>query len=307
MDNNVQIIPARPQNKITPTGIYVRVSSNSTDQLKSLSAQTSALTSYVAGKDKLLQVDSYVEVVSAKEEGGRPEFQRMIGDCKNGKIKLIITKSLSRFGRDTVEVLDALQQIRDSGASVYFLEENLDSSKVGDDVMISVIGAIAQAENESRSRNILMGLKHRAEDGSLGLYKRTCFGYRKDENGNLAIDEEKAETVRLIYKMYLEGSTPLGIKRELESRGILSPQGKDQWSKSRIEAILANEKYMGEVHVLKSGDGARYVMQDAHPAIITKSVFYAVQDQRAKRSNIEKTPDGIKRKSRKYSSKKKAK
>ncbi len=301
----VEYIPAVKDREIIPAAIYVRVSSNSAEQLKSLSAQVSALTNYISNHSDWKQVDSYVEVASAKTVGDRAEFNRLLKDCKLGKVKLVVIKSISRFGRDTLEVLDSLRQLKDTGTRFIFVQEGLDSATTKDELMLSVIESVAQFENESRSANIRMGMEARAKQGTLGLYKKPCYGYCKDENGDLAINEEEAEVVRLIFSLYLHGYSLTGIKKELESRGIPSPQGKENWSKSRISDILRQEKYIGNVHVLKNDNGRdSFLAEGAHPAILEKGVFYAVQDTLAKRSNMEKTADGMKRKSTKYSSKK---
>lgn len=303
--SKVEYIPAVKDREIIPAAIYVRVSSNSTEQLKSLSAQVSALTGYISSHSNWKQVDSYVEVASAKTIGERSEFNRLLKDCRLGKVKLVVIKSISRFGRDTVEVLDSLRQLKDTGTRFIFVQEGLDSATTKDELMLTVIESVAQFENESRSANIRMGFEARAKEGTLGLYKKPCYGYYKDENGDLTINENEAEVVRLIFSLYLQGYSLDGIKKELESRAIPTPQGKEIWSKSRISDILRQEKYIGNVHVLKNDSGRNsFLAEGAHPAILEKGVFYAVQDALAKRSNMVKTADGMKRKSTKYSSKK---
>ena len=150
-----------------------------------------------------------------------------------------------------------------------------------------------------------MGLKRSAERGKSGLYSRPCYGYYKDKNGMLAIDEEKAEIVRSIFEWYLEGASIIGIKRRRESRNIKTPKDKVVWSKHTIETILINMKYTGDVAIVDSGNSERsYMIGDHHTGIISKEKFEAVQLEMAARSNVEVTENGIKRKSTNYSLKK---
>ena len=211
MPKRVEYIPAVYERGMIPVGIYCRVSSNSTEQLRSLSAQASELTNYVASHGNWTQIDTYIEVASAKEEGGREQFARMLKDCRDGRIRIVIVKNISRFGRDTVDVLDSIRQMKEAGTRIVFKEENLDTNNLDDTMLISIIEAVSQAENESRSENIRIGMRFRAANGTLGFYKRKCYGYYNDAEGNLAIDEAQAETVRLIYSLYLEGKSVLGI------------------------------------------------------------------------------------------------
>ena len=171
--------------------------------------------------------------------------------------------------------------------------------------MISIIESLAQAENESRSDNIKWGIHQRAAQGTSKLYDRKCYGYKHDDNGKLIIDEEAAENVKLIFHLYLGGQSILGIVKELENRRILSPTGKDKWCKRTIDVMLSNEKYTGDVKLMKSGNrDVQYLSSDNNPTIISKEVFEAVQIEKAKRRNVVEGDDGKKRKDKKYSSKK---
>lgn len=161
-----------------------------------------------------------------------------------------------------------------------------------------------QAENETRSDNIKWGIKQRVSNGSLGFYRRKCYGYDKDENGNLVINKEQTEVVKLIFDLYLGGKSILGIVKELKERSIKSPAGKDNWPKRSIEEMLSNEKYIG-VSVVNVGgeEGQVYKLNNSHSAIISKEMFDVVQEEKHKRSNVEIIENGVsKRKSKKYSS-----
>jgi DNA invertase Pin-like site-specific DNA recombinase len=210
-NTKVHFIPPLPPKREKRVGIYCRVSTNSADQLKSLAAQVSALTRLTAANPKWLLVDVYIDVASSKTGSTRKEFTRMLQDCKSRDIEIVLTKSISRFGRDTVEILDALNQLRALGVRVIFEQEVLDTADTDNDLLISIIESIAQAENESRSENIKWGIKQRAAQGTSKLYNRKCYGYYNDEDGNLAINESEAKNVRLIYNLYLQGKSVIGI------------------------------------------------------------------------------------------------
>ena len=164
-NKTIHFIPPLPPKREKRVGIYCRVSTNSAEQLKSLTAQVSALTRLTAVNNKWLLVDVYIDIASSKTGSSRKEFSRMLQDCKSRDIEIILTKSISRFGRDTVEILDALNQLRALGVRVIFEQEVLDTADTDNDLMISIIESIAQAENESRSDNIngvLNDMQHKA-------------------------------------------------------------------------------------------------------------------------------------------------
>lgn len=229
----------------------------------------------------------------------------MISECEKGNIDIILTKSLSRFGRDTKDVLEAIRRICAAGKRIIFEKDKIDTESVKDELLISMIEACDQAENDWRSENIRLGLKYRAEDGTSGLYNRVCLGYKKDRHGMLVIDEKEAVIVRDIFDWYLEGYSIGGIINKLKEKNIKSPKGKDTWSKKGIESILTRQKYTGDVVIIDSGgSGGEYLNKDHHAGIISKEKFEAVQLEMEARSNIEIGEDGKAcRKSRKYSSK----
>lgn len=307
MPNNpkVHYIPANPPKREKRVGIYCRVSTNSMEQLQSLTAQVSHLTRLTATVPQWLLSDVYMDIATSKTGSSRKEFNRMLEDCKSRKLEIVITKDVSRLGRDTVEVLDAFNQLKVLGVRVIFEGNSLDTANTNSDLMVSIIESIAQAENESRSENIKWGIKQRAAAGTSKLYNRKCYGYKHNENGHLVIDEEKAKNVKLIYDLYLSGQSVVGIIKELAKRKILSPKGKENWNKRSIEWILSNEKYTGNVELLKSSKSeVHYLASGSHPAIISKEVFEAVQMEKGRRSNIVRDENGRRRKSNKYSSKK---
>ena len=306
MPGKVRVIPANTNEPMKHVVIYARVSSNAMDQLESLKAQISGLTKFVSGHNNWKLVDIHIDIASAKKDSARPAFHQMIEECKAGLTDIVVVKSISRLGRDTVEVLDAINTLRDSQVRIIFKQEELDTLTVGSSLLISTIEACTQAENETRSDNIKWGIKQRASNGSLGFYRRKCYGYDKDENGDLVINKEQAEVVKLIFDLYLGGKSILGIVKELKDRNIKSPTGKDNWPKRSVEEMLSNEKYIGIAVVNVDGEeGQVYKLNNSHPAIISNEIFDAVQEEKLKRSNLVVDENGTHRSGKKYSSVKK--
>lgn len=280
MPGKVRVIPANTNEPMKHVVIYARVSSNTMDQLESLKAQISGLTKFVSGHNNWKLVDIHINIASAKKDSARPTFHQMIEECKAGLTDIVVVKSISRLGRDTVEVLDAINTLRDSQVRIIFKQEELDTLTVGSSLFIE---ACSQAKNETRSDNIKWGIKQKASNGSLGFYRRKCYGYDKDENGDLVINEEQAVIVRLIFDLYLGGKSILGIVKELKERDIKSPTGKDNWPKCSIEEMLSNEKYIGIAVVNVDGEeGQIYKLNNSHPTIISKEMFDEVQEEKAK-------------------------
>ena len=186
----------------------------------SLSAQVSGLTRVAAAHRTWFVADIFIDVASAKTGSTRSEFNRMIHECEKGSLDIILTKSLGRFGCDAKEGLEAIRRIRAAGKRIIFEKYKIDTETVKDELLISIIEACEQAENDWRSENIRLGLKYRAEDGTSGLYNRVCYGYKKDKNGMLIIDEEVAKVVRYIYDWYLEGYSIGGIIDKLAEKKI---------------------------------------------------------------------------------------
>nr|DAI39619.1 MAG TPA: integrase [Caudoviricetes sp.] len=307
MEKKVNYIPAARPLQHKKVGIYCRVSTNDMEQLNSLTNQISALTRLVSSVDEWKLVDCYIDIASAKGKSPRSNFERMLDDCKSKKLDIVITKSVRRFGRDTVDTLQALNVMKEFGVRVIFEQESLDTKDVESSLMISIIESLAQAENESRSDNIEWGMRQRAAQGTSKLYDRKCYGYEYDENGKLIVNEEQAVVVRKIFNWYLGGLSVNGIIKELEKQTIKSSTGKDKWNKRALEVMLSNEKYKGAVRLFddKKSD-VQYLATDNHPAIITEEVFEAVQKEKANRSNIVVDENGQSvRRYTKYSSKNK--
>lgn len=317
-ERKVTVIP--PTHKYhRRVAIYCRVSSRSQEQLASLSTQASYLTRMVAEKPGWQLLDIYLDAKPGSDMADRSEFQRLLSDCRAGKIDIVLTKSISRFGRNTVETLAVINELRAKGVEIVFEMEEISTNDSASQLYISILEGVAQEENTIRGDNIRLGIKHKIENGTARIFCRKCYGYINDESGELHINDIEAEVVRCIFDMYLKGMSIIGIKRELERRGTLSPTGNSIWCKRSIENILANEKYTGDALVFKTYcEGYpetkrksnkdlkhdQYISISNNPTIISKETFEAIQEEKRRRSNVITSETGVKRKSTKYSSKK---
>jgi DNA invertase Pin-like site-specific DNA recombinase len=155
-----------------------------------------------------------MDIKSGANSYNRAEFKRMLSDCRDGKLDIVITKSISRFGRNTVDMLSAIKELRAYGVEVIFELEDLTTAKNENMHLITIIEAVAQEINAVRSENIKWGMLKRAQDNNYSLYKRRCFGYITDENGDLQINNDEASVVRLIFELYLSGFSIIGITRD---------------------------------------------------------------------------------------------
>jgi len=306
VEPKIWYIPAKNDRLEKNVGIYCRVSTSEKAQLYSLAEQVSALTRAVANVSQWRLADVFIDIASAKGDVPRREFERLIRECEAHNISVVLTKSISRFGRDTVETLTAINKLKSAGVRIIFEHENIDTNEVDSNLLISVMESFAQAENESRRDNIRTGLAMRAASGTSGLYKRKLYGYTKNKDNEFVIEEEQAKIVRDIFRWYLDGASVLGIIKKLFDASVPSPAGKEKWNKRAIETMLANEKYTGTVTLLDSAtQDYKYRTIECIPAIITESEFRAVQEEKSKRSNIVIDENGTHRSSKKYSSKKK--
>ncbi len=285
---NISIIP---KDKYSPgikrVGIYSRVSTSRASQLRSLAAQVSELTQYVYQHSDMNLRDIYIDVGSAKTGSTRYQFSRLLQDCKNKKITYVVVKNTSRFGRDTLESLESMRMLQEIGVPVYFFLERIEITKDTAELEQTIRAAIMQSENDSRRDNINLGLETKAVLGTNGLYRKKCYGYVKDEEGNLVPDLHQSAVVKHIFKLYLEGKSQAEIIEDLAEKEILTSHGKARWSKKAIETILTNEKYTGNVIILKSDPYKdSYLARNSHDAIITQEQFDEVQRElyrRAKR------------------------
>lgn len=298
--------------------VYCRVSTAHDEQLESLSNQIDYYKALVRKHLDWELIEVYRDARSGKNSSDRHEFQRMLEDCRNGKIDLIITKSISRFGRNTADTLKVINELRGLTIDVLFEVEKIRISETNKTFLMSVIEAVSQAESEARSQNIKWGIKRGLENGTSKLFNRRCYGYYNASEGNIFINEKEAEVVRKIFDLYLNGHSILCIIRELQKEGIPSPTGKKSWPKRTIDTMLSNEKYIGDVmvgktytldfpdnkHRINKDEQKKFLVADSHPAIISKEQFERVQEEKLHRSNIRQNKDGtVQRKSTHYSMK----
>ena len=221
----------------------------------------------------------------------------MIADALAGKIDLITTKSISRFARNTVDTLTAVRQLKDKGVEVYFEKENIYTMDSKGELLITIMSSLAQEESRSISENVAWGKRAKCELGKVYLPYKQFLGYEKGPDGQPKIVEEQAQTVRLIYKLFLEGLMPSGIARKLTGMRIPSPAGKPVWYSGTVESILTNEKYKGDALLQKTfcvnfltkeikrneGELPQYYVEQSHPAIISPEVFDEVQQELKRR------------------------
>ena len=319
---NVTVIPARrkvgsqrtaAQVQKTRVAAYCRVSTDSEEQETSYEAQVQHYTDYIRSRPDWDFVEIYADDgISGTNTKKRDEFNRMIADCEAGKIDMVITKSISRFSRNTLDCLKYTRKLKALNIAVFFEKENINTLDSKGEVLLTIMASLAQQESESLSANVRMGIQYRNQQGKVQVNHNWFLGYTKDAGGNLVIDPEQAEIVRRIYREYLEGASFLQIKRSLEADGIPNGAGHLKWHESNIQQILTNEKYIGDALLQKTytisvldkkrspnnGQRPKYYVEGSHEAIISKDVFMRVQSEIARRANL--NPDG---KRRVYSSK----
>lgn len=275
---------------------YCRVSTNHEEQESSLETQISYYEKLIAKHDDWQLVKIYAERVSGTQLKKRPEFMKMLSACKHGKIDLILAKSISRFGRNTLDTLKTLYELFNLGVKVCFEKENLNNYDKEMRIMIGIYAGFAQEESKNMSDNIKWGIRERMKEGKVCLNCTRFLGYGKDENGRLVVVESEAVVIRKIFELYLNGFGVRKIKKYLEENGIKTVTGKNVWSTSTIDRILSNEKYAGDVLMQKSftenfltgkrkkneGELAMYFIENDHEAIISRDVFKKVQERKAK-------------------------
>ena len=311
LDRRVRVIPAtKTQGAIHSThdgkkrvAAYCRVSTDSEEQLNSYEAQKSYYTQKIEESPDWEMAEIYAdEGISGTSMKKRTEFKKMITACKRGHIDLIITKSLSRFARNTVDCLETVRLLKANGIGVYFEKENINTLTESSEFLITLFSGFAQAESESLSKNIAWGKQKSAEAGKVDFQYKKMLGYRKGVDGQPEIVPEEAEIIRRIYRRYLAGCSLGQIKQELEQDNIPTAQKVERWSSAVIHNILTNEKYMGDALLQKTyitdcitkkvkknmGERPMYYVENNHPAIIPRETFDQVQKEMTRRSSKRK-------------------
>ncbi len=307
---NVTVIPAtldyysavpKSEAKRKRVAAYARVSTDKAEQITSYEMQVRYYTNYIYSNAQWDFVKVYTdEGISAVNTKHRDGFKEMIEDAMNGKIDLIITKSVSRFARNTVDTLTTVRNLKEKGIEVYFEKENIYSLDSKGELLLTIMSSLAQEESRSISENVTWGYRKRFAEGRILIPYGNFMGYKKGEDGLPKIVPEEAKTIKLIYKLFLDGKTSCGIGKILKERGILSPMGKKNWSDTTIMSILTNEKYKGEAILQKSfvvdyltkkkkqneGEVPMYHVKNSHEAIIDPEVFDLVQAEIEKRKKL---------------------
>ena len=298
---------------------YCRVSTQQEEQINSYEVQTRYYTEEINAEPKWKLVRIFADKgISGTSTKHRDEFNKMIRMCKRGRIDMIITKSISRFARNTVDCLKYIRLLKDINVDVFFEEQGIHSIEKGSEFYITVYGSIAQSESENISANVRWGKEQAAREGKVSFQYKNFLGYRKGADGNPEIVPEEAETVRYIYRRFLAGDSYQTIMEDLQNKNILTPSGKTTWRYGTLHSILTNERYMGDAVINKTytvdciskktkrnnGERAKYYVENNHPAIIDRVTFGRVQEEVARRSGLQKVKQvGTKTELGKYSSK----
>ena len=279
---------------------YARVSTDRDEQFTSYEAQIDYYTHYIAGRPDWTFVSVYSdEGITGCNTRKRDGFNRMVGDALAGKIDLIVTKSVSRFARNTVDSLTTIRTLKEHGVEIYFEKENIWTFDGKGELMIAIMSSLAQEESRSISENCVWGQRKRFADGKVTVPFGRFLGYDRGPDGNLVVNEDQAKVVRRIYALFLEGNTPYAISKILTEDGVPTPGGKKNWSKTVVLSILKNEKYKGDALLQKvytedfltkkkvrnSGQVPQYYVEGNHEAIVSPEVFDLVQEEIARRRN----------------------
>lgn len=277
---------------------YARVSTDLEEQVTSYKAQVDYYTKYIKEREDWNFVRVYTdEGISGTSTKKREGFQQMISDALDGKINLIITKSVSRFARNTVDSLSTIRLLKEHDVEVYFQKENIFTFDSKGELMLSILSSLAQEESRSISENVTWGQRKRFADGKVTMPYSSFLGYRKGADGLPEIVPEEAKIVRYIYRRFIAGLTPYKIASELTEQGIPTPAGKEKWAGSTIKSILTNEKYKGDALLQKKftvdfltkkqkineGEVPQYFVEHSHPPIIDPEEFDFVQEEFIKR------------------------
>lgn len=321
---NVTMIPARTR-RVTATqeekpkmrvAAYCRVSTDSDEQATSYEAQVEHYTEQIRNNPEWEFVEVYADDgISGTNTKKREDFNRMIEDCMDGKIDMIITKSISRFARNTLDCLQFIRQLKAKNIAVYFEKENINTLDAKGELLLTIMASLAQQESQSLSQNVRLGIQFRYQAEKVIVNHNRFLGYTKDEDGKLIIDENEAIIIKRIYREYLEGSSLQDICDSLMADGILTGAGKESWIPSTVHKILTNEKYIGDAllqktittdflekkRIINNGVAPQYYVEGCHDAIISRDIYMRVQEEMVRRANLRSGSEG--KKKRIYSSK----
>jgi site-specific DNA recombinase len=283
---------------IKKVAAYARVSTSTDEQMTSYAAQVDYFTKHIKANPIWhfcgIYTDEGISGTSTKHRAG---FNQMINDALAGKVDLIITKSISRFARNTVDSLTAIRKLKEHNVEVYFEKENIYTLDSKGEMLLTILASFAQQEIESLSSNVTWGQRKRFADGKVSMPYKQFLGYEKGPEGTPVIVEEQAKVVRQIYSLFLEGNSALAISKLLTEKGIKTPGGKDLWRTTTVKSILINEKYHGNAILQKrytvdyltkktkanEGEVPKYFVENSHPAIVSAEQYLLVQEELKRR------------------------
>lgn len=290
----------RKVRKLLRVAAYCRVSTEEEEQKGSFETQCSYYTEKIQSHDEWTLAGIFADDgISGVHTKKRDDFLAMIAQCKKGKIDLILTKSISRFARNTLDSIQYVRELKKQGISVIFEKENINTGTMTSEMILTVLSAFAQAESESISQNVARGKRMGYRQGKFSFPYSCMIGYRKGPDGNPQIIPEQAETVRMIYNDYLAGDSLVKIAGNLDARGIPTPKNKGKWSSQTVMRILQNEKYAGHVLLQKTytadllsgtikknnGELPQYYIENNHTPIVPQETFLLVQEEIARRKS----------------------
>ena len=282
---------------------YCRVSTDREEQEHSFETQKAMYTEMIMMKPTWQTAGIYAdEGITGTVAKKRPGFMKMIKDCRKGKIDMIVTKSVSRFSRNNLDCLMYVRELKQLGIPIIFEKEGINTIQVSSELLLTLFGALSQAESESISMNVKLGIRQSLKNGNVRFSYKTFLGYRKGADGQPEIVPEQADIVRRIYNDFLAGATYLEIAKRLTEENVPTMGGGSRWFSERIKSILKNEKYKGDALLQKTyitdpiskrvkknnGELPMYYVENSHPAIIERRVFDKVQEEIARRAGKKK-------------------
>ena len=282
---------------------YCRVSTDREEQEHSFETQKAMYTEMIMMKPTWQMAGIYAdEGITGTVAKKRPGFMKMIEDCRKGKIDMIVTKSVSRFSRNNLDCLMYVRELKQLGIPIIFEKEGINTIQVSSELLLTLFGALSQAESESISMNVKLGIRQSLKNGNVRFSYKTFLGYRKGADGQPEIVPEQADIVRRIYNDFLAGATYLEIAKRLTEEKVPTMGGGSRWFSERIKSILKNEKYKGDALLQKTyitdpiskrvkknnGELPMYYVENSHPAIIERRIFDRVQEEIARRAGKKK-------------------
>lgn len=282
---------------------YCRVSTDREEQEHSFETQKAMYTEMIMMKPTWQMAGIYAdEGITGTVAKKRPGFMKMIEDCRKGKIDMIVTKSVSRFSRNNLDCLMYVRELKQLGIPIIFEKEGINTIQVSSELLLTLFGALSQAESESISMNVKLGIRQSLKNGNVRFSYKTFLGYRKGADGQPEIVPEQADIVRRIYNDFLAGATYLEIAKRLTEENVPTMGGGNRWFSERIKSILKNEKYKGDALLQKTyitdpiskrvkknnGELPMYYVENSHPAIVERRIFDRVQEEIARRAGKKK-------------------